>query len=144
MAPIRLSADYPYPVESVWEALTDPVALREWFTDNDFKPIEGHEFTLRMPPRPGFDGVVNCRVLRVDPPRLLSYSWTGGWLKQPTTVTWTLTATPGGTHLELEHDGLEQGVLGRLLKVMLRGGWGGMLRKALPRTVARRRGQKDA
>jgi len=138
MSPIRLSADYPYPREWVWEALTDPVALREWLMENDFKPIEGHEFTFRMPPKPGFDGVVRCRVLRIEPPRLLSYTWSTSWLKRPTTVTWTLTATAEGTHLDLEHTGLEQGVLGHLLKRMLRGGWGRMLRKGLPQVVARR------
>jgi uncharacterized protein YndB with AHSA1/START domain len=138
MSPIRLSADYPYPAELVWDALTDPVALREWLMDNDFKPLEGHEFTFRMPPKPGFDGIVHCRVLRVEPPRVLSYSWTGGWAKRPTTVTWTLTATADGTHIELEHSGLEQGVLGHVLKLMLRGGWGRMLRKGLPGTIARR------
>jgi uncharacterized protein YndB with AHSA1/START domain len=141
MSPIRLSADYPFSPEQVWEALTDPAELREWFMDNDFKPIEGHEFTLRMKPRPGFDGVVRCRVLRVEPPKILSYSWTGGWVKRPTTVTWTLTATAAGTHVELEHSGLEQGVLGPVLKLMMRGGWGRMLRTSLRATVARRAGE---
>jgi uncharacterized protein YndB with AHSA1/START domain len=138
MSPIRLSADYPYPVESVWQALTDPAALREWLMENDFKPVEGHEFTFTMPPKPGFDGKVRCRVLRVDPPRVLSYTWASAWLKTPTTVTWTLTPTPAGTHLDLEHTGLEQGVFGRVLKLMLRGGWGSMLRKGLPGVIGKR------
>jgi uncharacterized protein YndB with AHSA1/START domain len=121
----------------VWEALTDPDALREWLMDNDFKPAEGHEFTFRMPPKPGFDGVVCCRVIRVDPYRELTYTWVGGWVKEATTVTWRLTPTSDGTHVELEHSGLEQGILGHVLKRMLRSGWGRMLRKGLPRTVAR-------
>lgn len=41
MRPIRLSADYPYPIEEVWESLTDPDALREWLMENDFRPVEG-------------------------------------------------------------------------------------------------------
>jgi uncharacterized protein YndB with AHSA1/START domain len=136
MAPIRHSADYPYPPELVWEALTDPDAIREWLMDNDFKPVVGHEFTLRMPPKPGFDGVIRCRVLRVEPPRELVYTWTGGWVKQPTTVTWKLTPTGDGTRLELEHDGLDQGIAGRILSWMLGSGWGRMLRRQLPAALA--------
>lgn len=143
MSPIRLSADYPFSPEQVWAALTDPAELREWLMDNDFKPIEGHEFTFTMKPKPGFDGVVRCRVLRVDPPKTLSYTWAGGWVKQPTTITWTLTATADGTHVEFEHSGLEQGVLGHVMKLMLRGGWGRMLRTSLRATIARRAGKKS-
>lgn len=140
MAPIRLSAEYPYPPSVVWEALTDPAAIREWLMDNDFRPVEGHEFTFRTPPRPGFDGVVRCRVLRVEPPTELVYAWASDWFKQPTTVTWRLTAVGAGTRLDLEHDGLDQGFSGRIMKWMLGSGWGRMLRRKLPAVIATRAG----
>jgi uncharacterized protein YndB with AHSA1/START domain len=59
---------YPHPREQVWSALTDPKALGLWLMPNDFEPRVGHEFTFRTEPGPGWDGVVHCRVLEVDPP----------------------------------------------------------------------------
>jgi uncharacterized protein YndB with AHSA1/START domain len=94
--------------------------------------VLGHEFTFRMPPRPGFDGTIRCRVTRLEPPRELAYTWVGGWLKEPTTVSWRLTPTDTGTRLDFEHDGLDQGVLGRVLGRMLGSGWRRMLRRRLP------------
>ncbi|HTO61363.1 MAG TPA: SRPBCC domain-containing protein, partial [Bradyrhizobium sp.] len=59
-----------------------------------------------------WDGVVHCRVLDCDPPRLLRYSWKGGSDSNPaygsrldSVVTWTLTAVDGCTHVRMVHDG---------------------------------------
>jgi len=37
---------------------------------NDFKPVVGHAFTFRTEPvsQHGFDGVVHCEVLDLEPP----------------------------------------------------------------------------
>jgi uncharacterized protein YndB with AHSA1/START domain len=96
-----------HPPARVWKALTDPVLLAKWLMPNDFRAVVGHRFTFLTDPRPnvGFDGVVHCEVLAVEPERLLRISWRGGTLD--TTVTWTLAPEGRGTRLFLEHDGFD-------------------------------------
>jgi uncharacterized protein YndB with AHSA1/START domain len=58
---------------------------------------------------PQWNGVVDCRVLAVEPNRRLSYSWNAsgdeaaGGLK--TIVTWTLTPTKNGVLVRMEQSG---------------------------------------
>jgi len=104
------------PPAAVWRALTEPQLLARWLMENDIRAEVGHRFTFRAPPITGWDGVVHCEVLEVDPPRRLRYSWRGGSDDLPgygtridTVVTWTLTATGGGgTLLRLEHAGFTE------------------------------------
>ncbi|HEY2671370.1 MAG TPA: SRPBCC domain-containing protein, partial [Rugosimonospora sp.] len=49
--------------------------------------------------------VVHCRVLAIEPERLLRISWRGGPLD--TTVAWRLAPEGRGTRLFLEHDGFD-------------------------------------
>lgn len=125
---------YPHPPESVWEALTSREALSEWLMDNDFQPYVGCRFQFRTQPSWGFDGVVHCEVIAVDRPRKLVYTWQGGPLRRPTTVTWLLEPHPDGTRLQLRHDGFE-GAAGIVISWLLGSGWGGLLDKRLPEVI---------
>lgn len=136
MRTIIREAEYPYPPERVWRALTDPRALEEWLMVNDFQPRVGHRFQFRAKPQPGWRGIVDCEVLEVDAPRRLSYSWQGDAKHRGTVVTWTLEPTPTGTRLRLEHSGF-QGIGGWFLSLMLGGGWKGMLKSRLPLVLTR-------
>lgn len=108
--------ELPYPPEKVWRALTEPALLAAWLMPNDIQPVVGHRFTFRAQPMPGWDGIVPCEVLAVEPNRRLTYSWCGGSAALTgyghtlnTIVTWTLTPTAsGGTHLRLDHDGFTE------------------------------------
>ncbi len=128
---IVLERTYPYSPEQVWAALTDPDALSEWLMDSDFQPFVGHKFQFRTEPGPGFDGVVNCEVIDVGRPHRLAYTWQGGPMKTPTTVTWTLEPLDNGTHLRLEHTGFE-GLAGVVVSFILGPGWRKGLRDKLP------------
>jgi uncharacterized protein YndB with AHSA1/START domain len=75
---LHFEVTYPHPPEKVWRALTDPQAIAQWLMENNFEARLGHKFQFRTKPAPGFDGVVNCEVLEMDPPRRLAYSWSGG------------------------------------------------------------------
>jgi len=88
----------------VWQALTDPALLARWLMPNDFKPVTGHTFTFRTEPVPqhGFDGIVHCEVLDLEPPRLLRFSWRAG--KLGTVVSWSLVPEGTGTRLLITHD----------------------------------------
>jgi uncharacterized protein YndB with AHSA1/START domain len=92
--------------EKVWRALTDPVLLAEWLlpvTGLDLRPAAA--FTFNAGPKPGWDGVVSCRVLEIEEPRRLSYTWVVG--DMDTVVTFSLAPTESGTRMSLVHSGFK-------------------------------------
>jgi uncharacterized protein YndB with AHSA1/START domain len=111
---------YAHPPQRVWRALTDSAAIAQWLMPNNFQPVVGHKFQFRTKRRPGFDGIVNCEVLELVPPRKLAYSWEGGRMR--TVVTYTLEAVPEGTRLLFDHTGF-RGLRGLLVSQMLGNGW---------------------
>lgn len=126
---------YAFPPERVWRALTDPVAIEDWLMPNDFRPVPGHRFQFRTQPRPGFDGIVDCEVIEIDPPRRLAYSWRGGGLD--TIVSFTLEGCAEGTRLRLEHTGF-RGARAMMVSYIMGSGWGSkILKERLPAAVAR-------
>lgn len=91
--------------EKVWRALTEGQLIEQWLMANDFQPVAGHRFTLRTSPVPGWNGIIECEVLVVEPNARLAYSW--GTMGMESAVTWTLTPTAGGTHLRMEQSGFK-------------------------------------
>lgn len=98
--------DLTHPPEKVWRALTDPALLAEWLLPViDLRLEPGAAFTFRTQPYPGWDGTVNCRILEIDAPRKLSYTWAVPFLD--TVVTFTLTPTASGTRLSIVQSGFK-------------------------------------
>lgn len=94
--------------QKVWRALTDPVLLSEWLLPVvELKLEPGAAFTLKTQPYPGWDGIVNCRILESEPPKKLSYAWVVGDMDLDTVVTFTLTPTGSGTRLTLVQSGFK-------------------------------------
>ncbi len=89
--------------EKLWRALTQPHLIEEWLMKTDFKPVQGHRFTLSRTPKPEVSILVDCEVLEVEPNRTLSYSWDAFGLES--VVTFTLTPTATGTRLRVEQSG---------------------------------------
>src|SRR5215831_3095390 len=118
---ILIEVTYPVAPEFVWRAITDSSILREWLMENNFQPQVGARCEFRMPPKPGFDGVVHCEVLEVEAPHRLVYTWDGGGMSGKTTVVWTLEGSGAGTTLRLEHRGF-QGFRPFLLSMMMSSG----------------------
>jgi uncharacterized protein YndB with AHSA1/START domain len=128
-ADIDFTVTYPHPVDRVWAALTSSEALAAWLMPNDFQPVAGHRFTFRTNPAPGFDGIVRCRVLELDPSRRMVWSWAGG--KIDTTVTFTL--EPAGerqTRLRMHQVGFH-GLGAQITRRIMASGWPGLLRERL-------------
>ena len=98
---VTVEREIGYPPEKIWRALTTPHLLQEWLMQSDFVPEKDHDFTFR-----GDWGSVDCRVLEVEPPHSLSYTW--GAMGLESVVSWTLTPTPGGTHLRLDQTGFRK------------------------------------
>ena len=134
----------PHPPEKVWRALTTSELIGRWLMPNDFKPVVGHRFTFKTQPMGGWDGIVHCEVLEVEPNRRLVYSWKGGSDDNPkygsrldSVVTWTLIPEKDGTRLRLVHagfrspgndfayDAMKPGwgrVMGRIAEIIATGG----------------------
>ena len=116
----------PHAPEKVWKALTTSELIAGWLMQNDFQPRAGHKFNFRSDPIPNaWNGVTDCEVLEVDPPRKLSYTWCASGEEAAnglrTVVTWTLTPVDAGTLVRMEQTGFRpQDEMGRQ---MMGGGW---------------------
>ena len=105
---ISFEFDLHHAPEKVWRALTDPVLLAEWLLPVFGLKLEpGAAFTFKTQPYPGWDGTVKCRLLEIDAPRKVSYTWGVGDMELDTIVTFTLTPTPSGTRLSLVQSGFK-------------------------------------
>lgn len=136
---IAVEEELPFPIESVWQALIDPVALGEWVMPVDgFAPVVGQRFRFQAPRMPGWDGVINCEVLAVEPRKRMVIRWQGSRMRSPTTLTWTLTPTDTGTRLRIDHQGFE-GPTGVLSALMHKSGWRKMTRRLRTSGVGARR-----
>jgi len=100
---VIVEKDFPHPPAKVWRALTDRSLIEQWLMKNDFEPVGGPAFQLRMDPVPNWNGIVDCQVVTVDPAKTLAYTW--GTLGLESVVTFTLTPTDAGTHLRVEQTG---------------------------------------
>ena len=70
----------------------------------------GARFQFRARPMGDWNGVVDCEVTVLDPPRRLVYTWKGGSVENrgpalDSVVEWTLTEVSGGTRVRMEHSG---------------------------------------
>ena len=52
--------------EKLWRALTHPHLIEERRMNSDFKPVEGHKFTLVNEPKPEVTIKVDAEVLKVE------------------------------------------------------------------------------
>ena len=108
-----LEQEMAHPAEKVWRALTQGPLLEAWLMKNDFQQVVGHKFNFRAAPAPPhWNGVVDCEVLAVEPPRRLAYSWNGSGEQAETgpktVVTWTLTPTKAGVLVRMEPSGFRE------------------------------------
>jgi uncharacterized protein YndB with AHSA1/START domain len=94
---------FPQAPEKVWRALTENQLIAQWLMKNDFEPVVGRKFQLRADPVPNWNGIIDCEVLAIDPPKRVSYSW--GTMGMESVVLFTLTPAEDGTHVRMEHSG---------------------------------------
>ena len=102
---VTVERQLPFAPAKVWRALTQPHLMAEWLMQNDFVPAVGHRFQLRGE----WGGVLDCEVLVLEPETVLSYTWNHAHADAAynlqSVVTFTLTATDGGTLLKVEQAG---------------------------------------
>jgi uncharacterized protein YndB with AHSA1/START domain len=111
VADIRIDA----PPARVFQALTDPAQVPQWWGQAGIYKCTRFEIDLRVGGAwrcsgTGADGGpfdIAGRILALDPPRLLAYTWTATWTGDATTsVRWELTPENGGTLVTIRHTGL--------------------------------------
>lgn len=105
---ISFEFDLRHSPKKVWRALTEPALLAEWLLpvlDLQLDFAKGAEFRLQAPPKPGWDGAVNCKFVEIEAQKKLSYTWVVGEID--TVVTFTLTPTDSGTRLSLLQTGFK-------------------------------------
>lgn len=92
---------------TVWRALTTPALLARWLGPNDFRAEVGGRFTVAAAPgglAVNDNAPVHCRVLAIEPERLLRLGWREGGVDS--VVTFILEpGVDGGVRLRLTHDG---------------------------------------
>jgi uncharacterized protein YndB with AHSA1/START domain len=92
-----LSREFKYPVQKIWQAITEPSALREWApfdAERNLAQPGPAKLSMAGGPTPQ---IVEGKVLRAEAPRLLEYDWGGDILR------WELEPTQNGTRLTLRH-----------------------------------------
>jgi uncharacterized protein YndB with AHSA1/START domain len=105
---VSFEFDLQHAPHKVWRALTNPELLAEWLLPVVEGALEpGAAFTFKTQPYPGWNGIVNCRVLEIEEPRRLSYTWVVGDMDLDTIVTFTLAPTESGTRLSLVQSGFK-------------------------------------
>ncbi|PLS17277.1 SRPBCC domain-containing protein [Bacillus sp. M6-12] len=93
---IRKTTIFNASIEKVWNAVATSEGIAAWFMPNDFQPEEGAEFHLQGPFGPS-----PCKVLEMDPPNKLVFSWdVFGWH-----VSFELKEFDGKTEFTLVHSG---------------------------------------
>lgn len=123
--------------EDVWEALTNPGEISAWLmpTEN-FKAVEGEVFSMQARPMGQWDGKIYGKILRVQAPKILCYTWKGDQMKSNTIIMWMLEPQNNGTLLTLHHTGFS-GFSDYMLGVFHAMGWGKFIKK-LKRLIASR------
>lgn len=113
MTALDITRTLAFPVERVWRAVTDPVALAAWFWPQRFAPTA--DVDLRVGGRYRIDGpavgmAVSGEYVVVEAPGRLVFTWQWDGESTETLVTIDLTATgDGGTLLALRHERFPDG-----------------------------------
>jgi uncharacterized protein YndB with AHSA1/START domain len=116
---VSASVEIAVPPEEVFEALTDPTQLEEWWgTPNGYstsdwriEPQPGGEWSVRTEAADGSQGEVRGVYRVVDPPSMLEFTWAASWDDfAETTVRFELEPATvrgvSGTRLTVTHTGL--------------------------------------
>jgi len=132
---IEVTTQLPATMKAVWQALTDPAQMRQWYFDNipDFKPEVG--FATAFPVQSGERTFTHqWKVTKVAPLQELRYQWSYQEYPGEAEVLFLLEPEGAGTRLTLQFDGLETfpSDIPEFTEEACRGGWTYFLKERLP------------
>jgi uncharacterized protein YndB with AHSA1/START domain len=131
---IEQKAVFNAPIQKVWKAVSTSEGIEAWFMPNDFRAEVGYEFHIQSPFGPS-----PCRVLEIDEPNKLSFSWdTDGWV-----VSFFLKDVDGKTEFTLVHAGWKESeeILSKanekasVIRDRMNNGWIGLVNDRLRKVV---------
>ena len=100
---VELQAEVDAPRAKVYELLATPEGLGRWLDEAEMEPVAGRPVRFRL-----LDAVAVGKVLAVDPPQHISFSW--DWeeasLGRPSVVALDAIDHGARTHVTLRHVGL--------------------------------------
>jgi uncharacterized protein YndB with AHSA1/START domain len=88
------------PPEVVWAALTEPEGIARWLATAEVEPRAGGRFHLDFH---NGQSIVDGRITRWEPPRLLEHTWPEKNANGDSLVRWELSPAGEGTRLVLTH-----------------------------------------
>ncbi len=99
---------YDAPVALVWQAMIDPMAIKQWFMEfENFRPEVGCEFQFTAEDHDQVKWLHHCVVKEVVPQKKLAYTWRYDGQPGDTLVTMELFEHGAETRIKLTHSGLE-------------------------------------
>ncbi|MFJ6568942.1 SRPBCC family protein [Streptomyces sp. NPDC091292] len=106
-AVLRFERHLAYPVEAVWDALTDPAQRAAWFGETSIDGRTGGAIDMLPsdPPVPDAHKRMTGRILVWDPPHVLEHEWTQS-IVEDGVVRYELAREGDGTLLRFTHRGL--------------------------------------
>ncbi|MCG7855519.1 SRPBCC domain-containing protein [Flavihumibacter sediminis] len=106
--PIIIEQKFGVPAETIWKAITEPEAMKQWyFTIPGFKAEEGAVFEFYEPGEE-HQYLHRCTITRVEPMKLLQHTWTHPHhSKGSSLLTWELVPEGDSTLVKLTHEGIE-------------------------------------
>lgn len=96
---IRIDAS----VATVWRYLEEPNLLAAWLMRNDFKAETDRSFHFFGPPSGTWDGEVRCKIVSLEAPHKLVFTWNTNDIGTDTLVTIELSGERGQTLVRLTH-----------------------------------------
>jgi len=114
----------PYPIERVWDCITNPDYLH-WLFEAEIDLKEGGKIKWTDSKK---KITITGEILTVQEPINFAFSWVDPSLPFTTYVWWKLMSKDGGTLLELEHSGFK-GIKGLLSSYTYTSFWANKFRK---------------
>lgn len=127
-------------VKKVWQALTDPEKVRQWYFDiPGFKAEVGFEFEFTAGETGGKQYRHLCRITEVIPEKKLAYTWRYDGYPGNSEVSFELAPEDNGTKVTITHSGLETFPQdsSSFKRESFNEGWTYFLSKALPEFLAK-------
>ncbi len=105
---IVIEQNFTVSIETVWKAITDKNAMKQWYFDfQEFKPEVGFEFQFTGGPAEYRQYLHLCKIAEIIVYKKLAYSWRYDGYEGNTLVTFELFPEENHTKLKLTHEGLE-------------------------------------
>jgi uncharacterized protein YndB with AHSA1/START domain len=123
--------------EKVWKAITDKEQMKQWYFDiAEFEPKVGFEFTFTGG-TPEKCYMHLCKITKVEPGKILQYSWRYEDYPGNSFVTFELFPEGNATRIKLTHEGIETFPQNTkdFARESFAGGWTYIIGKSLPEFV---------